>query len=585
MREAVEIFRGVNVALYSALPPTDSARELMFTPSIPFHVRQGTDTHVRIYNLQEYIQAYVSSGAAVLSLPVNELNGNISASMHMVTANGMMTAPGAFERAAVVYKEYADQIYKDQSTVVILVLCAAIIVLVMYLILSAYRTIQYCENLSSDTMLLFLSLPRSVVRLLQKRFVTALKNQGEEDEESVELEANNERKGGRNEDDDSVSDSEVSDVSGTSLGDSSYKDATSSIVIGSDVSVTSLARHRVSESRQKTLNEYRRFWRLNISARFFVLLFLAVIYVVVILTYLNNARTTNSNNANDIAASTERQWSLVTARYAARKYLLGLDTEFSRASCLSSSANLDTYISALAYGNKHLGLLGSPAPRIAQQLFKNPCVPEVTSNLVGATEKAAYKQKCTTFENGLVTRGVQELLIASKLLTQVLSSDIYRMSLAAATNVYDNQTVPYQKTDEFYIAATHVLEDYIAMLRDILEPLMVMSTDLYRDEALAANEGLREFYLIFFVCGSIAIALVYVLLVYPFFVSYFESARSANSLLLAIPPDVTMKVPQVSKFVQDASIAALNSKSRHSGGSSGGMRLGHSGGTKAALGA
>ncbi len=556
---SIDIFRSLNAQLYHMLPPTDAAHRFMYVPSLALLTRHPDGKIVELkVNMKEYVELYVRQAAAVATTPLESLTPEASADLYSVTRNGMETAPVAFERAAVYYQDYVDQIYGDIGLIVIAILVAAIAALLLHLLFSVYRTVVYCEHQSEDVVLLLLSLPRSVVRLIQRRYVTTLRNQGEEEEETLDLNDTGDKRAAHDDDFDRMSSSDVSSQSGAH----SYDDAVSGTESAPDTALSPnsndknprLARNRVSAVRKYSLIEYVRSRRIRIALRFALLFMQAVTYVVVVVVQVNNARISNLDATRDIAASTQRQFALVNARYAARKYMVGIDTQISHDACLAAYETLNKYISALAYGDEQLGLKGNPSPAVAAQLFSNPCVLPADSMVIGPTERTAYYQKCSTYRNGFARRGAQELLIVSKLGAKLIASDVYRECLAAGLAKNANSTtVPYQPTDPFYIAARKVLDDYISILRDLSEPIMTIATDIYRDDAHRANEQLRTFLLIFFICGCIIFAAGHLFIFTPVFHALFTSVRTSHALLFAIPPDVATKLPQLSAFLAESS--------------------------------
>ncbi len=589
MAQALGIFKTLNVDLAEKVPSSRAAQDFLYKPSIPYVTKRPDGQVVTsIVNFQEFSHSYVMSGATVIGTPPAQLNLKDSPGLYTLTRNGVENAPAAFEKAALLYKDYVDQIYADASLTVILVLCSAITILVVYVIVNMYRVAMYCEHNSNDVVLLFLSLPRAVVRSLQRRYATALKNLGdeEEDEEATPSALKNGTAGGTANfaaarianDDGHHDDGEESDVS--SIGGSIYgddKDVTPSNAgvgtfvagagpgtgagtsVGADPGahgMFTLARHRVSAVRQESLRQMNNLWRLNVSVRVFLVLAVAVIYVVVVLAKMNDARASNLGATNDILASTQRQFALVNARHSSRNYMLGIDTDEAFKMTMDSYNLLSTYMSAIVEGSHELGLRGNPSPAIYNHLYENPCVDSLTTPVIVPQVKEAYERLCTTYHSGLATKGGQELLITAKFLTRLIASDIYRGCLAGALASNANKTVPYQPSDTFFLAARKIANDYVELARDLTEPVFVTATDLYRDDAHAENEKLRTFLMVFFIIGCIVLAVVLLVFVHPVYYGLFNKVRYSNSLLFAIPPDVTMKVPQVSAFVQDDTFIA-----------------------------
>ncbi len=560
LEDSITIIRDVNAQLYDALPPTTAAREFMFNPSLLMFTRHPDGEVVQLtVNMKQYSELFVRQATAAATTPLESLTPEASSDLYSVTRNGLDTAPEAFEKAALYYQDYVDQIYADATMIVIAVLVSAIMVFVFYLVVSVYRTVVHSERSSEDVVLLLLSLPRSVVRLIQRRYVTTLRNQGEEEDETLSLSDVSEKRVAHDDDFDRISSSDVSSNSGAH----SYDDAVSGTESAPDTALSPnsndknprLARNRVATSRKYSLIEYVRSRRIRIALRFAVLLALTVIYVVVVVVKVDDTRASNLDATRDIYASTQRQVAVINARYATRNYMVGIDTQDSRAAGLAAYDTLNKYLSGLVYGDQQLGLKGNPSPAVAAQLYGNPCVLPVDSSLVDLLERNAFRRLCSTYRNGFPERGgAQELLIVAKIITRILAAGRYRESLAAGlTKNANSTTVPYQPTDPFFIAARKVLDDYEVILRDLVEPILITATDIYRDDAHRVNEQLRMFLLIFFICGCVAIAVCYLFIINPLFHDLFTSVRTSHALLFAIPPDVATKLPQLSAFLAECS--------------------------------
>jgi len=105
-------------------------------------------------------------------------------------------------------------------------------------------------------------------------------------------------------------------------------------------------------------------------------------------------------------------------------------------------------------------------------------------------------------------------------------------------------TVKFESVKEYML-------DMHTLARMYLEPALVYSTTLYGQSVHELNASFMRFCQIWFGCWVAICVIYYLLIARTTFSIIHDSVRNANALLLAIPPDVVMKVPQVKKFLQD----------------------------------
>jgi len=549
LNNAVVQFRELDAKLYDERLATPEGRDYFLKPSITFYTLTGGNVETRLYNLKEYSQAYINAAAASLAIPIERANPEAEPSLYMVVQNALTTVPPAYHKAVVHLKDAVDQIYRNMLRLELVVFCVVVLVAAVLIGWSFIHALQVSQEQSSDVMLLFLSLPKTVVKLLQKRFAAALKHLTDE-EEDMEIFEVTKRAGAQ----DGKENDEISDDSSvSSMNDSEYTDDSGmqqqELANVNDTSY--LARHRVAPSRQLQMRASLRRVQVITGIKFGLMLSFLVIYVAVLLTRMESVRIENEDATDHLERSVVRTESLVGARYYMRRWPLGLEpiTSTKIVEYLEQAENAATellYHSATLFRDK--------AQADQRDFHYTDCctkLGEVTLEEVPLFEIDEMKQDCDTYMGGIMANGLQEAFATFILSARRLATPTFYNVIAAALTV--NSGVPGLEppgSPKFEAVKEYMIGLY-TLARVYIEPGLAYSTTLYGQGVHHLNSRFDEFTEVWFACWLSVCAVYYLLIIRPSFNRLHDSVRSSQALLLAIPPDVVMKVPQVNKFLQD----------------------------------
>ncbi len=567
IRDLVSALSRIESTVYQIDTLSKEATHYFYVPSIPFRTLAGSTQITRIYNLRELSEAYLNAVGNLLTAPISEFSMAFSP-FFTVMYNGLVNIPNAYQRAVRFYKDAIPMVYQELWTVQIICLGVALLSLLAFVLYEFRSTLSFVEEGVLSTSLLFLSLPKPVLKLLQKRFATALKNQGDEEEEET-LAATSTKASNL---DDLAAEGSESDVS--SLTDTSFSEETDvnnkigGVAAGSGN--LKLARNRVSAGRQVPLRDMLASLRRGVWLRFAFLFVFFFVYCIVVALLSNSSYSTASKYANDMEASTVRQVSMNANRYYGREKMMGIGHA---QELLQTYKDLEQYMEALPYGDASLGLTGQPNAKQTVHLFDDSCSEATNSFVIPTVVRENFNANCKTYRNGVVSRGLQEALLVAFTLAQELQDNKYDRAILAAKVPLEPSDVPaYPLHSAMYNASHALIDDYDQLVWQYLDPLLVMSTELYHEAALDANSSFQTFHTIFFIACTIALVVIYGVLIHPIFTSLSDIARHSASLFLVIPPDVVLKVPQISRYIQEAQSID------HMGGGDGDGKVGGEGG-------
>ena len=239
----------METVLYDDSRLSSSAQDFFYVPSVQLYSLVGGVTIQRVYNLKEVGQVFLAAAARVGITAIASINQMSDSSTFFILVNGPYAVLDAFTRGALAYKDGLDNVYQSVWSIEIVTYGIALLVLVFFIFAVLRPTVSEVEEGSSNVLRLLLALPRPVVRLLQRRFLQALRNQGDDEEEDEDVGSTTKEKSADYADDVSDADSSISAMSGDSegggaplkmLGQSGDTDGSSSI--SKDVIVVSQSR-------------------------------------------------------------------------------------------------------------------------------------------------------------------------------------------------------------------------------------------------------------------------------------------------------------------------------------------------------
>ncbi len=566
----VRILEALEGTLYNERYLSANVQRHVYTPNVNFsRIVSGVPVY-RTFNLREMAEVFISSGDRVVEAHISELNSTTFAPLYDLLNNGFSTVPTSFRAAIDFFKTELDAAYAGVWVWEIVIYGIVSVLCVLGAVFELAGPIKTSEADAHVLIMLFLSLPRAVLKAMQRRFSIALRNQGEEEEE--EIVGGRERRAGRfdSEDDDNFSDTS-GDTSLTSQTDehysnasSQYRDQASSVgggshhgpsqdanAAGSSTSAAkqgALARFRVSDLRQQSLRSMIRRQRIVMGLRICLMIGIILSYLIVSIYEANESYQLTLKTSDDLQSSTERQSSLVVSRYHIRRFMIDAP-----ASSLEAGLNrLDRameYNRAVLYGNSTLGLTGDPDPTQLQFQFRNGCA-DISLDVLPEVVRQDFAKHCATYRGGMNVKGAQETFLTTIVFAQQLATESFSNVLAASLN-NPNVTVPYPVTSDFFLTARELLEEYQVMSRVYAEPMMLYATHLYRIDAEQNMIAYTAFRQSFIIGACIVLFFAHIFIFNPIFSQLFERFKSSAAMLLMFPPDVVMKVPHVAKFVQE----------------------------------
>lgn len=550
--DEIAVFQALESHLYDESAMTPQVKAFVYNPNIVMKRNIGAIEVVSVMNLREMSQLFSSACLKVLSTPVEGLTRTLTA-LYDIMVNGFTSVEDAYRDVAHVIALELESGYKNVWTLELVIHLITFICILLYLIIELRPVFIATETASEHVVLLFLGLPRAIVKVLQKRFLVALRNQGEEEDEEVALSntsAESSRRGlGLDMADDLSDSTENTSVSGTSDGKSS--DTSSYNSDGAKSGSNVLSMRNVSASRQQALRDLICKKRCTVLTRLLVYVAIFIIYIIVEVVMTSNTHNSTSKYADDMEASTFRQTIVAQLRHHLRERLIGTTPELD-AKVEDLFRKVNTYNRAVLFGDSELQLTGkSDAAQIRYQ-FDSPCEP---LNMIAIPEsvRVRFNAECATYRFGMNERGAQETFYSTTLVARQLGSKRYANAWLAALNGVNpaNITIPLY-SEQFNSSVT--IDDE---LRDIsisfLEPMMSRSTELYKEAANRSIDSYNTFRLWFLIGCVIGLVLYHALVINPIFKELHDLFRNCASMFLMFPPDVVMKVPQVSNFLAEAS--------------------------------
>lgn len=296
--------------LYEDSRVSSAARAFFYVPSITMQALVGSVLVDRVYNLKEAGQVFLAAAARASTLATNQFNIITDQSVFTILANGPTVYLTALYKAAEYYKSAVDENYVDVWSMEILIFGIAIIALGLFIAFILRPTVASVEKGSADILKLFLALPRPVVRLLQRRFLQALRNQGDDEEDDDEGAIAGTDKNNDYADDVSDADSSISAMSGDSDGMGGNIRMLSSPSQGGTTDTSSrpaLDADPMSETRLASLNAMHRTTMRILAAKYAFLILYVLVYIIVIIIMSHTFFANNREMSNTIYGSANRQ--------------------------------------------------------------------------------------------------------------------------------------------------------------------------------------------------------------------------------------------------------------------------------------
>jgi len=319
LKEQVDLFEALEQVLYDDSRLSQAAKDFLYVPSIQVVTLVGTTTSLRNFNLREVGQSYLANAFRLTMVDPTTLNANNTSPMYYILENVPSSITQAYTTSVEHFKEGLDNIYVDVWSIEIVTYGIALLVIAVFIIFIFRPTIAVVEKSKADVLILFLSLPRPVVRLLQRRFLTALRNQGDEEEDDEEGSMGRE-KAADLADDVSEADSSMSGMSGDSgQEDFSLKakdiDALDDNTKNKDHDVI-----QVSQTRQSSLTAMHNHTIRVMAAKYAFFVIYCIVYTIVIVIMTHNAFMLAGEYTNSIVGASHRQIFLDQASYFLREH-------------------------------------------------------------------------------------------------------------------------------------------------------------------------------------------------------------------------------------------------------------------------
>lgn len=535
------------------------SKEFTYKPSIrirrPVHsTGEVTAFSTITVNLHELVQMIITNGMQLLSLPPSQFNSNSTLyNFFALNAEGPIVI--ALKQAIVNHIAGLEAVYLKMLTTQVACFLASFLVIVLFLVFEFLPAYRFYTSEMSDGVLVLLALPRAVVKVFIKRYTLALKNQGDEEEGDDLISPGHhvEAIGVVGiKDDESESDA-------SSMTDTSYKEEAVYDAADPNNANRTLA-SRVSPTRQRHFFTYLTRTRTKVALIGALFFLICAAFAVAFSVTSVDAFRNSQQSAYGLDAACSRNYHFLRHAYEGFAVVTG-SGPFS--TITSTFVDLGYQLAhSLAYGNEELGLSVNIDSAQSTYLFEHSCSANVAGHHMELNPAQQFeiepsiaenfRKTCPSYQKGMVSRGLQEVLIIAMTMGDLISQPVYAYGAVKGRNDshlprYQNAT--YEVNSVMYNASLTLAMDYRELAWKYLEPMFSLSTTIYHDTTVNLAKTHANFEVILFGVTCAVLFLVYIFLVHPIYSHLMMTVQQATSMILAVPPDVVMKIPQLSAHI------------------------------------